>query len=191
MTRMIAGGAAADHTRSAVLVGLSLVGVIGAAFALGQRPMLALAGQLLERLLPGTAVALGAVRRELDAIYRERARLLASFALNLLAWLLSAAGACLALRLAGQPVPLLIILVIESLIFALRSAAFMVPGALGLQEGAYVLLCPLFGLQPELGMALSLLKRARDLAIAVPVLLIWQVREGGALWRPVARRGLD
>lgn len=191
LTGMITGGAAADHTRGTVLVGLALVGVVGAAFALAQRPMLALAGQLLDRLLPGTAVALGAVRRELDAIYRERARLLASFVFNLLAWLLSAAGAWLALRLAGQPVALLTVLVIESLIFALRSAAFMVPGALGLQEGAYVLLCPLFGLPPELGLALSLLKRARDLAIAVPVLLIWQVREGGALWRRAARRGLE
>ena len=192
LTGMMAGGVAADHTRNAVLVGLALVIATGAAFAFAQRPLLALAGRLLERILPGTAVAIGGVRRELDAIYRDRARLLASFVLNLAAWLLSGAGAWLALRLAGQPVPLLTVLVIESLIFALRSAAFMVPGALGIQEGAYVLLCPLFGLPAELGLALSLLKRARDLAIAVPVLLIWQAREGGALWRrAVTRRGLD
>jgi putative membrane protein len=192
LTGMISGGPAADHTRNAVLVGLTLVGLVGAAFAFAQRPLIALAGRLLEGLLPGTAVALAAVRHELDAIYRERARLLLSFALNLAAWLLSAGGAWLALRLAGQPVPLLTVLVIESLIFALHSAAFMVPGALGIQEGAYVLLCPLFGLPPELGLALSLLKRARDLAIAVPVLLVWQAREGGALWRrAVFRRAHD
>ena len=192
LTGMMTGGLAAAHTRDAVLVGLALVGGVGAAFALAQRPLLALAGRLLASLLPGTAVALAAVRSELDAIYRKRARLLLSFGLNLAAWLLSGAGAWLALRLAGQPVPLLTVMVIESLIFALRSAAFMVPGALGLQEGAYVLLCPLFGLSPELGLALSLLKRARDLAVALPVLLIWQAREGGVLWRRLtARRALD
>ena len=181
---MVAGGG--DEIRRAAFVGLGLVLATAVALVFAQRPVLALAGQLLERMVPGSAVALGAVRGELDRIYRHRARLLASFALNLLAWLLSGAGAWLALRLAGHDVPLATVLVIESLIFALRSAAFMVPGALGIQEGAYVLLMPVFGLPAELGLALSLLKRARDLCIALPVLLAWQAQEGGAIWR--ARR---
>jgi len=32
-------------------------------------------------------------------------------------------------------------------------------------------------------LALSLLKRARDIAIGVPVLLFWQALEGGRLWK--------
>jgi len=182
----LAGDPRPHQISHAVYVGGALVLLIGGAFAVAQRPLLVLAGRLLDRMVPGSAVALSAVRQELDAIYRRHGRLLLSFALNLAAWLLSAGGAWLALRLAGQPVPLMTVLVIESLIFALRSAAFMVPGALGIQEGAYVLLAPLFGLPPETGLALSLLKRARDTAIALPVLLIWQASEGGALWR--ARR---
>jgi uncharacterized membrane protein YbhN (UPF0104 family) len=67
---------------------------------------------------------------------------------------------------------------IESLLFAIRNAAFMVPSGLGVQEGAYALLGPLFGLPPEAALALSLLKRARDVAIGVPVLLSWQILEG-------------
>jgi hypothetical protein len=53
------------------------------------------------------------------------------------------------------------------------------------QEGAYVLLAPLFGLSPSAALALSLLKRGRDIAIAVPVLLSWQALE---IRRPLRRR---
>ncbi len=60
----------------------------------------------------------------------------------------------------------------------MRSAAFIVPNALGVQEGAYAVLAPLFGVGAEFGLAVSLLKRARDIAIGVPVLLIWQAVEG-------------
>jgi glycosyltransferase 2 family protein len=40
------------------------------------------------------------------------------------------------------------------------------------------LLGPLFGLPAEAALALSLLKRGRDIAIGIPVLLIWQFLEG-------------
>ena len=53
----------------------------------------------------------------------------------------------------------------------------MVPSGLGVQEGAYALLGPLFGLPADAALALSLLKRARDLAIGIPLLLGWQVIE--------------
>ena len=58
-----------------------------------------------------------------------------------------------------------------------RAAAFVVPGGLGVQEGAYALLAALFGLPVEIAVALSLVKRARDLMIGVPALLAWQVGE--------------
>ncbi|MEI9890272.1 MAG: hypothetical protein WDN45_06275 [Caulobacteraceae bacterium] len=67
---------------------------------------------------------------------------------------------------------------IESLLFAARNAAFIVPSGLGVQEGVYALVGPLFGLPAEAALALSLLKRGRDLAIGVPVLLSWQLAEG-------------
>ena len=43
-----------------------------------------------------------------------------------------------------------------------------------------------FGLTPEMALALSLLKRARDLTIGLPVLAVWQAIEGGRLWRRLA-----
>jgi len=47
-----------------------------------------------------------------------------------------------------------------------------------------------FGVTPETALALSLLKRGRDLAIGVPALLVWQMLESGrVLARRVSVRG--
>ncbi|WP_426258472.1 lysylphosphatidylglycerol synthase domain-containing protein [Sphingomonas sp. DC1600-2] len=146
-------------------------------FVFAQRPMLKLAGTLGARLLPGSVAAMAAVREQLDAIYREPRRVIAAFLFNLAAWLASAAGAWIALWFMGSHVPLWAVLMIEALIFTLRSVAFAIPGAIGVQEAAYVLIGPLVGLPPATALALSLLKRARDVVIAVPALLVWQIGE--------------
>jgi putative membrane protein len=174
---------AAAAVRPAILIGAALCVAMMAAFAVFQRPALALAGRLGERLLPGTHAAAGAVRTQLDHVYRMRLRVGAGFVINLAAWITSATGAWIALRFMGVEISLWAVLVIESLIFALRSAAFVLPGAIGVQEAAYLLLAPLFGLDPASAVALSLLKRGRDLALGVPFLAIWQIGEGTRLWR--------
>ena len=58
-----------------------------------------------------------------------------------------------------------------------------VPAAIGVQEAGYALLAPLFGLPEEMGLAVSLLKRAREIVVGVPVLLDWQAVEGRRRWR--------
>ena len=60
----------------------------------------------------------------------------------------------------------------------------LVPLNAGVQEGAYVLIGSLLGLPAGLALALSLLKRARDLIKGVPALLVWQFIEGKELRRP-------
>lgn len=163
------------------LGGLGLTFALLAAFAFGQQPMLALAARLGARMLPASAGSLAAVQAKLVAIYRDRPALMLSFAANLAAWIASGAGAWLALRLMGTTTALVDVLAIEALIFAVRSIAFIAPGALGVQEGAYLLIAPLFGLDPQVAVALSLLKRARDLTIGVPAILLWQAGEGRRL----------
>ena len=180
LVTLVAGNGDAGIVRLA-LAGLGVTAVVMVAFALGQGRVIDFAAKLGERLLPASGASLRGMRAELAGIYRRRPALLRSFIFNLLAWVASAAGAWIALRFMGVDLPLWAILTIESLIFAVRSAAFVVPGALGIQEGAYLLLAPLFGLDPQAALALSLLKRARDLAIGVPALLAWQVGEGRRL----------
>jgi hypothetical protein len=62
-------------------------------------------------------------------------------------------------------------LLLESVGQAIRGAGFAIPGALGVQEGGYLLLAPLAGLPPSAGLALSLAKRTRELLLGIPGLL--------------------
>jgi hypothetical protein len=67
--------------------------------------------------------------------------------------------------------------IVESLGMAARSVGFAVPGALGIQEGGFILACGLFGFAPDMALALSMLKRLREIAIGSVGLLMWQWSE--------------
>ncbi len=166
--------------RTTVLV----AGVVLAAAGAGVFIVLQLQGRRLTekmaiRLLPAAAGAatksLGSV---LDTIYRSRTRVVLSATVHLAGWIAGAVAAWIAYRLIGVNAQLPAVIAIESLVYAARSVAFVVPNALGVQEAAYAALAPLFGIGAEYGLAVSLIKRARDLAIGIPVLLLWQGVEG-------------
>src|SRR5262245_3863805 len=63
----------------------------------------------------------------IQEIYRHRLRVAGSLVLHLAAWMAGAVETWLALRLMGYPLSFADALVIESLVFALRTAAFAVP----------------------------------------------------------------
>ena len=131
----------------------------------------------------GTAARAAAIHQSIHRIYRARRRVVLSFFLHFGCWTVGAVEVWLALRLIGSPLSPGATLALESLLYAVRSLAFFVPNAVGVQEGAYVLLGASFGLTPDVALAVSLLKRARDLAIGVPVLCVWQGQEGLRLSR--------
>lgn len=144
------------------------------------------------RLLPASAAtAVADVAAEVTAIYARRDLVAWSFTLNLAAWLFAGIGAWLVLQIMGIDFPIGRTLALEAVIFALRSAAFAIPAGIGVQEVGYALVAPLIGLPAEAALALALAKRARDLSIAVPVLLIWQVDEARALITAQRRRAAD
>lgn len=160
------------------VVGLVLAVVAGGLFLVLQRHGHRLAERLAARLLPGAIATTAAVGVTLDAIYRSPARVGLSAALHFAGWIASAIGIWIAFRLIGERVDLAAVVAIESLICAARSAAVFIPNALGVQEAAYAVIAPLFGVGAEFGLAISLLKRARDIAVGTPILLIWQTVEG-------------
>ena len=90
----------------------------------------------------------------------------------------------LALHFLGRPVGITTALLIESLGQVVRSSAFAVPGALGVQEAGYLLLGRTVDLGPETSLALSLVQRMRDLILGLPGLLAWWLVE----FRPRAAR---
>jgi len=103
--------------------------------------------------------------------YSRNGPVAASFLLNLAGWLVGTGEVYLILQLIHHPVGWMDALLLESLGQAIRGAAFAVPGALGVQEGGYLLLGPLAGLPPDASLALSLAKRARELFLGIPGLL--------------------
>jgi len=108
-------------------------------------------------------------------LYGNRRAIPVSLVWHVLSWVLGASEIWLALRLLGHPVPLPTAVVLESLGEAIRTAAFAIPGALGVQEGGFVLLGNVYGFGPELSIALSLTKRVRELCLGIPGLIVWQL----------------
>ena len=116
-------------------------------------------------------------------LYSSPSRLAASAAWHLVAWIGAGGGTFIAFRLVGGEISLLNAIALEALLCTLRSIAAPVPAAIGVQEWGYAMLAPLFGLPAEMGLAVSLLKRAREIILGVPALLYWQAFEGRAAWR--------
>jgi len=175
-----------------IVTGLAAAVLIAIAFVAVQRHGFNLFDRFARTLGRGwadrTAAGAASVHIELGHIHRRRAGLWSGFLLHLVCWVAGALEVWVALRLAGRPLDFAVVLVIESLLYAIRTVAFAIPNAVGVQEGAYILLGGAFGLTPEMGLALSLLKRARDLAIGLPTLGIWQALEGSRLWRRLVPR---
>ncbi len=171
-----------------LLLGLALL----TAGALGFLTLQARGGSLIERASAkmlsnwsGAQAGTRALLAELALIHANRPAILAGTVLHLLSWLANGAEAWLILVLMGRAVPLVDALVIDSLLYGLRSFTFVVPNALGVQEAGYVLLGGLFGLSPQTCIALSLLRRARDLTLGLPALATWQAVEGRRAWRGI------
>jgi putative membrane protein len=119
-----------------------------------------------------------AVYQNLSVIYAQRSGLAASGVVHMVGWLVGVGEVLIVLRCMGLPVTVGEALVIESLVQAVRGAAFAVPGALGAQEAGLILLCGIFQIPPDQALALSFVKRAADLVIGVPGLVVLQILEG-------------
>jgi putative membrane protein len=165
------------------LAALAVLFAAMAAAVLAQRPVVAWLGRVARRWLPDSIARADAISEAVEDIYRQRARVAAAVALHLVGWAGGAGASWLALRFMGVEAPLWAVMAIESLMYALRNLGFALPAGLGVQEISYVMLGPLFGVHAGEALALSLLRRARDLAIGAPVLLIWQAREARCLLR--------
>jgi len=121
--------------------------------------------------------------RELAAIYARRRALARTVLWRLTSWIAGAGEIWLSLHFLGHPVGLAEAIMIESMIQAVRSAAFAIPGGLGVQEGGFIVLGAFVGLGAEIGLAMSLIRRVRELGFGIPALIAWQVSEGNRALR--------
>ena len=184
---LLAAVGGAPETLRWGLIGVSLMLVAVMGFVAAQRFGLI---RLLDRAVSAMMRHWSGVERpafaDLHAIvwrvYARRRRVAVGFALHVVCWAIGTGEVWLALRFLGHPVSLEAAFIIESLGQAIRGAAFIVPGGLGVQEGGFVLLGAAFGIDPQTSLALSLTKRVRELSIGLPALLVWHFIEGQRLF---------
>lgn len=167
--------------------GFAGAGAVIAAFYLAQRwGFFGRVARGLDRLLGGKALVVlvggaTALDRAVASTYRRRRSLVVCFAWRLLGWVLGTGEVWIALHLLGAEATLTEAFILESLGQVARSVGFAIPGALGVQEGGFVLVGRLVGLGPETALALSLAKRVREILLGLPGLLWWSALEGQRL----------
>ncbi|MCP1549915.1 MULTISPECIES: lysylphosphatidylglycerol synthase domain-containing protein [Methylorubrum] len=177
-------------TTQAAVVAVAAVAAFFALQTLGvarglERRLAALGRRFLRSAAPegakpeAGAAGILSVQEALDAVWARgrRGRIAQSVALHAVAWGLGAAEIWIVLACIGVEVSLTEVLVLESLSQAIKSAAFAVPSGLGVQEGGFVVVGALFGLDAGTAIALSLAKRVPDVALGLPSLIVWQTLE--------------
>jgi len=139
--------------------------------------------RLAERVpfLQGTS--LDGLHDSIHRLFGSPGCLLRSFNAHLLSWLIGGLEIWLILYFMGAAVSPREALVIESLSQVIRSVAFAIPGALGVQEGGLMLIGAIYGLSPQTALAMALAKRVREILLGLPGLLAWQFIEGRRWWR--------
>ena len=125
----------------------------------------------------GAGDRLDALQTELHRIYSRAGHVALGATFHLAAWVCTGVGSWIAYRLLGSDIDVESVLVLEALLNVALGLAFLVPASAGVQEAAYAALGAIFGLPPEMSLSVSLLRRAKDLATGVPILLAWQFAE--------------
>jgi putative membrane protein len=167
--------------------GLALYGFYLAQRPAGQRVVKALLTRLIGEREWLSFGALDTLYARLSAIYANRGGLALAALIHMTVWLFGALEVWLLLTFMGLSASYPEALIIESLMQAVRGAAFAVPSALGAQEGGLVAICSIFGIPAEVAIAMSLVKRVPDLVFGVPSLIGWQLLEGRSWLARAAR----
>ena len=176
-----------DHTMATQLVwGLALSAPLIGALALVQKVgFFGLLSRLFRVMFrekwahfAGNAARLD---RAVATVYRRKRRVVLCGALQFAAWCLGSVEVWLSLKFLGHPLSLGEAAMIEALIQGSASAAFAIPGALGVQEAGFLLFGGMLGLSPGTAAALAVMRRCRDLLCYAPGLVVWQAHEGKRL----------
>ncbi len=101
------------------------------------------------------------------------APLLRSVVRHLASWLLGAVETYGAMAATGATPTVRDALVIEVFAQGARAAGFLIPGALGVQEGGSLLVAGMIGLASPVALALWIIRRIRDAAIGLAGSAIW------------------
>ncbi len=169
-----------------VSIGLAVAVALGVGLIVAQRGggtklFRAVAMRIAGSTGQGAADNFQRLQAALDGMYTQHHRLAWASFFHLLCWLGTGTASYIGFQALGVPLSWLDAVCIEAMLHAIMALAFFIPGRVGVQEAAYALLGGLFGIPPDISISLSLLRRARDFVIAMPVLIAWQGLEARQL----------
>jgi putative membrane protein len=160
---------------------VAAIGLILAQRGTGTKLFRGLALRIAGTVGEGAAENIDRLQAALDILYTERLRLVLCALFHLVCWFGTTTASYIGFHALGVPLSWLDAMCIEAILHAIMAVAFFIPGRAGVQEAAYTVLGGIFGIPPEIALSLSLLRRARDFVIAVPVLIAWQGLEARRL----------
>ncbi len=160
-------------------IGLAVLGCFGFVWAQhGAAPVFARIGRRIAgRWFASAEARVAVLQAELGLIYGHAGRLALGFLIHLVGWIGTGLAGWIAYHALRVPIDFDDALAIEALLSAVAAIAFLVPVNAGVQEAGYAGLGAIFGVPPELSLGVSLVRRARDIAVGAPILLIWQFVE--------------
>jgi putative membrane protein len=170
---------------ASALRAIALTAVVGLAAAVAPRlGLIRLIDRIVIRLRRGAAAAEGqddaAIDEAATALSRHPAALASCAAYHLAAWGLGAFEAFVTLKVLHLGATWSEAFLVDTLGQGFRAAGFLIPGALGVQEGGFIIVFAMFGVPAEGALAFSTIRRLREVALGVPGLFAWAGLEGGS-----------
>jgi putative membrane protein len=168
-------GTGASHWRVVAVLALSLPIPVGSLLLLRYGSVFQRMQRFLRPLVGLTgAQAAESLDADLRAVLARIRTLLMVVILQFVALVSAAFEIWWAMRLFDHPISAPAAVMLEGLSQAARHLAFIVPAGLGVQEAALVLFGHAIGVSTELALAVSAVKRMREVLCGVPPLLSWQ-----------------
>jgi putative membrane protein len=120
----------------------------------------------------------GELDKTLRNIYSRIWAVAACCVVTMISFVTGSGEVWIGLHALGVPASFENALILECVGQGIQSALCLVPGALGVREGGYVVVGGLLGIPGEAAFALALIRRVRELVLGLPGLLAWQLVEG-------------
>ncbi len=182
------------------LVGPTIIGTVIGIAAVGgfyfvqRRGMFGFLARMIAKLANSpewqSLVQSGATLDEtVRSVYARRRAAMACCGWTILSLILNSGEIYIALWALNLHATIANAIILQSMALTIRSAAFVVPAGLGVQEAGYFGIACLLGLATnafkcgEIGLALSVIARVRELGFGIPGLVTWQLIEGRRLLR--------
>lgn len=161
LTLSIAGCFVIQRLRLSSRLGLWLGGVFGARVTARLQRLIDLIHDIDERLV--------------HFYTAHRGRSAAAFLLALLSWVGGVIEVYVVMWLLGYPVTFAEAWIIEALVQLVRAGTFFIPASIGAQEGTLVLVCSAMTGNPAVGLALSVIRRVREVVWIAAGIGVWWI----------------